>query len=376
MATRRHDVTKRTDGKAFDLSNSAAFDYKEFFSSYTDREKLQVSRHELSWIERYTKPDRPAKVLLNLACGAQGTPHLMLTMVAVCEALGVDFVAVAGRQFCCGRIYQRNGREESGDRMARSAIQRFASWEPETAVQLCGSCHDEFTYQVARLEEDAGDACFHVTYVNDFLLQELERLADDVPWRRATKHRVLLHTIGEGLAGPRVLPVLEILDRIPGVEVVGEILPPSLGDPAVTEYPGGPSILNDVSPPQYRRIQAELQAQADEVDADAIVTYHHMPQREWSKFASDRLPVVNYLSLLADALGVCVPDRFQMLWRLGDPEKVLDRSRPQWESWGIDEQEARGLVRKYFMPKYAPAVPHCPCEGHCTELIRGACRIA
>lgn len=49
-----------------------------------------------------------------------------------------------------------------------------------------------------------------------------------------------------------------------------------------------------------------------------------------------------------EALGAEVVDRFKMLWQLGDPEKILEKSRPQWESWGIPEAEARELVKKFY----------------------------
>ena len=75
--------------------------------------------------------------------------------------------------------------------------------------------------------------------------------------------------------------------------------------------------------------------------ADTIVTLYHGCTRELGKFASDRLRVRHYISIAAEALGVAKPDRFSEYWRLGDPEKVKEAARPNWESWGMSEEEAR-----------------------------------
>lgn len=74
----------------------------------------------------------------------------------------------------------------------------------------------------------------------------------------------------------------------------------------------------------------------------------------------------HYISVLADALGVSKPDRFSEYWRLGDPAKVMEASRPNWSSWGITEDEALRLAHKYFTPNYGVDIPDCPCNGACS----------
>jgi hypothetical protein len=80
--------------------------------------------------------------------------------------------------------------------------------------------------------------------------------------------------------------------------------------------------------------------QARAVGAEAILTHHHKCHREWSKFSSPELPVIHYHDLLLEALGKRVPDRFRHLWQLAE-EEILAETRPSWESWGIEEAEAR-----------------------------------
>src|SRR6266849_317926 len=175
MALIDRGLAKRADGKAFDTSDAEKFDYSAFYNDMTDAEKLQVPKDEFSWFTKYSQPQRTADVVLNLSCGVQTVPHVMLMMVAVFRALDVDFVATAGRQFCCGRIYNRFGNAELGDRMAAAAIQRFASWQPSTNVQCCGSCQIEFLYHTQKMELETGSAPFPVIHVTDFILDTLKR---------------------------------------------------------------------------------------------------------------------------------------------------------------------------------------------------------
>jgi hypothetical protein len=364
-------LSKRADGKDFDTSKADSFDYTKFYRDMQQSEKLQVSREEMTWIQHYKEPDEPADVVLNLSCGVQTVPHIMIVQVALFEKLGISFAATAGSQFCCGRIYQRYAKKAPvGDHLSATSIRRFRSWQPTTNVQCCGSCFTEFEYQVARTEEETGEHLFHVVHITEFLRDKLADLGNSVPWRRPIPCRVLVHAEGAELHPSKErhrAAVIDTLKMIPGVEYVGLAENPSLGSPCATKGAGEPSILNDITPDEYRQVQAELEEQARAAGADMILTHHHQCTREWSKFSSSRLPITSYQLVLAEALGISVVDRFQVLWQLGDPDKVLEKSRPQWSSWGIDEDEAREIVKKFFMPEYASAVQRCPCESECTS---------
>jgi hypothetical protein len=100
-------LTRRGDGKDFDLTPRSASDRAKSWHKNMEYERLQVARDEVSWIERYGRPEKSVAVTLNLSCGAQTVPHVMLLRVGLFERLGVDFVATAGPQFCCGRSFQR-----------------------------------------------------------------------------------------------------------------------------------------------------------------------------------------------------------------------------------------------------------------------------
>ena len=367
--------TGTTTGAAFESQDASDFDFTAFYKDFTDACRIHLAKHEVTWFTTYATPERPVDVVLNLSCGAQTVPNLMLLWVRLFDALGIDYVATAGTKYCCGRNFQRLGREETGERLANHAMDRFASWDPATNVQTCGSCYIEFGYQARLREAERGEKPFEVLHLNDFLLRRLRELGDDVPWKKELPRRVLLHAEGAEVHPTKAEArdtAIATMGLIPGVEFVGMADAPSLGMPCASTKVGGPKMLAHITPEQYRQTQDELVAQAKAAGADTLTTQHFGCHKEWSKFGSDRLPILHYLSLVGEALGVTVPDRYQTLWRLGDLSQILERSRPQWESWGMAEERAREIVRKTYASGYASEVPRCPCEGDCDDVSRGS----
>lgn len=339
---------------------SSDFAYHDFYRTMIERERLQVARDEAVWTERHSDPDRPVEVLLNFGCNVRQTPHLMREAVAVLDALGVDFAAVAGQQYCCGKPYSNNGLHEEARRVVEASVRRMASYTPQRAIQWCSACEMQFT-DVVVPEVAIG---FQSDGLAAFLIERLEALGDAVPWRRDVETSVLVHGhFGEHIVRDRHPALaMELLERIPGVTVLGIAQSPTLAR-CDNAGPAFASIDSD----EYRAAQSELEGYVQDAGGETLVTLYHGCTRELGKFASERLAVRHYVSIVAEALGVSKPDRFSELWRLGDPEKVVAASRASWESWGIGEDEASRLAHKYFVPSYAMDAPDCPCNGECTR---------
>lgn len=349
-----------TEAMPGDAPAKTDFAYPAFYRTMIEREHMQVSRDETTWSERHPTPDRPVDVLLNFGCNVRQTPHLMREAVAVFETLGVDFAAVAGQQYCCGKPYSNNGLHDSARTVVEASVRRMASFRPTTAIQWCSACEMQFADVVV---PEVGIE-FKSNGLAAFLIERLDDLGARVPWQGDATARVLVHGhLGEHRVRDAHPPIaMELLRRIPGVEVVGYADAPTLHlcDNA------GPR-LSKIGTDEYLAAQAALQAYLVEAGADTIVTLYHGCTRELGKFASDGLAIRHYISLLARALGVSKPDRFSTLWRLGDPAKVVEASRAQWESWDITEAEAYQLAHKYFVPTYGVSAPECPCNGDCTR---------
>lgn len=338
----------------------AGFAFNDFFKAMTDREHLQVSRDEATWSERPDPPEGGVDVLLNFGCNVRQTPHLQREAVAVLDVLGVDFAAVAGQPFCCGKPYSSQGLTDVALRVVDASVRRMASYRPKRAVQWCSACEMHFQDVV---QPEIGIE-FQSDGLASFLVERIDALGDRVPWQRDVAIRGVVHGhLGEHPvrdAHPSL--AMRLLERIPAVEVIG------YAETATLELCDnhGPK-MSTIGTDEYLAAQADLERYLSASGADTIVTLYHGCTRELGKFANERIRVRHYISILAEALGVAKPDRFSEYWRMADPAKIVEASRPNWESWGISEDEALSLAHKYFVPSYAVNAPDCPCDGHCTR---------
>jgi Fe-S oxidoreductase len=345
-----------------DAPKASDFAYPEFYRAMLERERMQVARDEAKWIERHTPPERQVDVVLNFGCNVRQTPHLMREAVAVFEALGIDHVALAGQQFCCGKPYAASGLDDVARHVADASVKRMSSFKPKVEIQWCSAC--EMQFQDLVIPELGIE--FESMGLAAFLTRRLDELGDRVPWKRPVPLRALVHGhLGQHRvrdAHPGL--TMELLRRVPGVELAEETVASS---PALDICDNSGIKIASIDSRQFRAAQASLEEYVASEGADTLVTLYHNCTRELSKFASERVRIRHYISIVAEALGVGKPDRFSQYWRLGDPERVKEASRPNWESWGYTDDEARALAHKYFVPSYAADAPECPCNGACTR---------
>jgi hypothetical protein len=353
---------------------------RAIYRSQVEPMPLLVAKDEIRWLTQAREPDRTVDVFLLLGCGARGIPHIFLDSVAVFEALGIRFVAGAGQQFCCGNPY-RPDRTDAADRIAAHSIDRMTSWGAKALVHWCTACHITFTAwsggadqvwtggQVAPMQaRKAPQDSVENFHVHDFIERRLRQLGDRVPWKKTLRRRVLVegHPELTDIHDAAMTSGGRMLSLVPGVEVLGYVEAPKR-----FARPGGNcnSALTELDVHDVQKIRHELAEQAQARDVDTISCQHHNCHRTWSRFASERLRVQQCVSIVAEALGVGHPDRYQTLALLGDTEAIVDRAEPSWSTWGLDRNEAADLAGRVFDPKYA-AEPSCACGGDiskCTE---------
>jgi len=190
----------------------ADFDYPDFYRAMVEREHLQVARDEAKWTEKHTSPERKIEVLLNFGCNVRQTPHLMREAVAVLEVLGVDFHAVAGQQFCCGKPYSGNGLKDAARGVVETSVRRMASYRPDRAIQWCSACEMQFHDVVI---PDVGIE-FQSDGLAKYLVEKIDSMEGRVPWRRDVNVRAAIHGhLGEHVVRDAHPPVTIELLKFP-----------------------------------------------------------------------------------------------------------------------------------------------------------------
>lgn len=98
------------------------FDYSAYYRRLQDLKRLQIPAESVRWTEQYSAPERTYDIVLYLGCNILRTPDVAADVVAVFEALGLDFIAVAGVQFCCGITWDRAGDVSKGQSVSDLTI--------------------------------------------------------------------------------------------------------------------------------------------------------------------------------------------------------------------------------------------------------------
>src|SRR5262245_18580666 len=188
------------------------YDYRRHFGEISLTHELTTMPGDRTW--RLTAPGRapePHRIVLYLGCNVLRTSHMIQTITAIFDRLGLDYVAVGGPTYCCGIVHHRQGDTAAAGGMATHTVELLKRFEPEEVVMWCPSCI-YFYDEVQRAELP-----FPVRHAAEFLVAQLP----DLRFSRRLDARVALHyhTLSEprrreGLAGRR------LLEAVPGLQYV------------------------------------------------------------------------------------------------------------------------------------------------------------
>ncbi len=312
-----------------------AYDYGRYFGEIALTHDLTSLPGERSW--RLTPPGRepePHRIVLYLGCNVLRTSHMIQTITAIFDRLGLDYVAVGGATYCCGIVHHQQGDTAAAGGMSRHTIDLFKRFEPEEVVMWCPSCI-YFYDEVQRAQMP-----FPVRHATEFLVERLPEL----DLSRRLPARVALHAHvqsearrREGIAGRR------LLQAVPGLQYI-EIEPePRFGRLCTQAVQAqlGLDAWNGMVRDEIERARA--------AGAEILATIYHGCQRLLCGFeAEGRIVVEHYLSVFARALGIEFEDRYKKyrLWQ--DPERVLADATPCQRANGVDPARAREFVTETF----------------------------
>ena len=333
----------------------AKFDYSAYYRRLQDLKKLQIPAESVCWTEQYHPPDRTYDVVLYLGCNILRTPDVAADVVAVFRALELDFIAVAGVQFCCGITWDRAGDVSKGQSVSDLTINRLGSYGARVIVHWCPSCDVHFSDVVT--DRDAKRIPFEVTNAPAFLADLSRRGL--VPWRNTVPGRVALHSHkgrdGHDTGQRRALAdqenVSNLLLQIPGLQFLGAVPAPSEFD-----YDCGPSSVR-IDRERWLSLRTEQLDAVRHLGANSLATVSHACQREWCDASDETLTVRNYISLVADAIGCIRTYKSDVLGhakRSDDVDVLVEGPQSTWKSHGLSKEEAKNIARKHSLATKAP----------------------
>ena len=280
---------------------------------------------------------RTADVLFYTGCNVLRTPHIVLNVMDILDALELDFDVVGGTAHCCGVYQFQEADLPTYERMGHRTFQRFGQSGASKVLTWCPTCTKNFD----ELEEDVEPAAFDMGHVSEFLADNLEalkaRFVADQPKRRVVIHEHL------GI-GATVASIRNLLAAVPNLELVE--LPQDSG----FSYACGGQAAKFKD--REQAIHRALAEGAVAAGADTIATMYHSCHRALSGAeALYPVKVVNFTDILAEALGRGGhPDYYRLYKAGGSMDEAVAAARKFLANNGVrvDENSVKSLTADIF----------------------------
>jgi Fe-S oxidoreductase len=280
---------------------------------------------------------RTADLLFYTGCNVLRTPHIVLNVMDILDALELDFDVVGGTAHCCGVYQFQEADLPTYERMGHRTFQRFGQSGASKVLTWCPTCTKNFD----ELEQAVEPASFDLGHVSEFLAANLDalkqRFKHDQPRRRVVIHEHL--GIGATLAS-----IANLLKAVPNLELVE--LPQDSG----FSYACGGQAAKFKD--REQAIHRALAEGAVAAGADTIVTMYHSCHRALSGAeVIYPLKVVNFTDVLAEALGRGGhPDYYRLYKKGGAMDEAVAAARKFLQDNGVrvDESSVQSLTADIF----------------------------
>ena len=279
---------------------------------------------------------RTAEILFYTGCNVLRTPHIVLNVMDILDAMQLDFDVVGGTSHCCGVYQFQEADLPTYERMGHRTFQRFGQSGASKVLTWCPTCTKNFD----ELEKDVEEPFFDLGQISEFLAANLETLKArfvDQPKRRVVIHEHL------GI-GATVDSIRKLLGAVPNLELVELVQ-----DSGFSYACGGQAAKFKDREQAIHRALAEGAVAAG---ADTIVTMYHSCHRALAGAeAAYPLRVVNFTDVIAEALGRGGHPDYYRLYKAGGPmDEAVAAARKFLASNGVrvDEASVHSLTADIF----------------------------
>lgn len=229
----------------------------------------------------------------------------------ILRAVGVDAAPAGGPGYCCGSTQEKDARV-SGVMGART-VEKFNAAGRDMVVTWCPSCHANMHDLMAPVTPTN----FETHHITQLLHERRESLRPFLT--NPVRARVLVHA-HHGFQGraPVNTDVPDLLRMIPGIHVLDHPLRiPSHMCFAIAAIPG-----------RLAQAHRDTLAAMAELGADTLATIFHSCHREAVALERGRaIRVVNWVHLLAEAMGLDYTDEYKAWRNATDPRAAIGPER-------------------------------------------------
>ncbi len=306
------------------------------FNIYEILAALQTNPSERRWLRRVPSQLKIAETVVFLGCSPPALPHSIFALLDVLEKMGVNFVALAGGELCCGTAFcPAGGKVKESEEKARELVASVKAFSPKRVIHICTGCYRQFMeFFPSFLDLD-----FEVKFYTQFLSENLDKINFTKPLGKT----VTLHESCMTRRTKLSDSVRKVLEAIPGLKLMER--------KHIKEQNlccGG--IANMAYPPMGQKLGQILVEETIKTGADyiantcpfcALAFYPYV--RRYSFAVKDIATLVN------EAIGGReYEDKLAKYWKCKSVEEIIEKSRENFEANGYTEEEMRQILPLLF----------------------------
>jgi len=317
------------------LANKAYGHAKQPDSAQRVLASVQVSGSDYNKITT-SGGQQKARYIFFAGCNVYFQPEKILNALDIMDAIGDDYAFLPGLDYCCGDSHLFMGEIDEGIKRAEELVETIAGFQPEAAVLWCPTCQCRFDNTIT----PAMEIPFKILSFPQYLAANMNKL----PLTKAAAGTVTLHEAcksaytGVDRDGPR-----EVLRQLPGVTLKEmkhhgwETV--CCGSGAVCWFPQS-----------CARIRKKRLQEAAQTGAERLVTVCHYCNQTFAAEEADYdFSVTNYVSLVAEAMGIRREDKFKKYTLWGNLERILRDAEDQIAKSPFERERIVEVLRAVFI---------------------------
>jgi Fe-S oxidoreductase len=291
------------------LAEKAYGDQQQPESAHRVLASVQVSASDYRKITESSNKQH-ARYVFFPGCNVYFQPEKILNALDIMDAIGDDYAFLPGLDYCCGDSFIFLGDTKMGEQQTESLIGAISDFQPEAVILWCPTCLCRFDKSIA----PAMDVPFRVASFPQYLTANMSKLRlSDAAAGTVTLHEPCKSAYsGLDCDGPR-----GVLRQLPGV-TLREMRrhgreTSCCGSGAICWFPGS-----------CEQIREDRLIEAAQTGAERLVTVCHYCNQTFSgENKRFDFSVINYVSLVAEAMGIQRDDKFKRYTRWGSLERIL-----------------------------------------------------
>jgi Fe-S oxidoreductase len=297
---------------------------------------LQIKPSEERWLKRAPSNPKKTENVFFIGCDPLIMPHKIFASLDILEAMGVDFVALAGGELCCGvPSLMAGGNPKESEEMAWDLMSNIKAFSPKRVILVCPGCYRQFTELFPRFL----DYDFEVQFLTQFLNDNLDKLN----FKKPLGKKITLHDSCMTQRTELTDSIIRTLESIPGLTLLGKELSKEkvlcCGGIANMTYPNIGNQVGRVLVEETIKIGGDKIADSCPGCMFAFYIY----SKEFPLNVSDISLLIN------EAMGGKeYEDKLEKCWSCKSLDELIGLTRENFEANGYPEEVMRQILPHIF----------------------------